>query len=84
MLAGLKFTRPRVRRRSIIQPGTRQEAGRRWEILSKEVRLLSRNRTLFNDNYPVLIEALKTLKPKDILLMTYDRESVSEKYWNLT
>jgi bifunctional non-homologous end joining protein LigD len=25
-----------------------------------EVRLLSRNRTLFNDNYPVLIEALKS------------------------
>jgi bifunctional non-homologous end joining protein LigD len=36
-----------------------------------EVRLLSRNRTLFNDNYPVLIEALKSLKPKKFII---DRE----------
>jgi bifunctional non-homologous end joining protein LigD len=27
-----------------------------------EVQLLSRNRKLFNDNYPVLIDALKSLK----------------------
>ena len=32
-----------------------------------EVRLLSRNRTLFNDNYPVLIDALKSLKAKSFI-----------------
>lgn len=34
----------------------------------KEVRLLSRNRTLFNNNYPVLVEALKSLKAKNFIL----------------
>jgi len=33
-----------------------------------EVRLLSRNRTLFNDNYPVLIDALKSLKAKSFII----------------
>jgi bifunctional non-homologous end joining protein LigD len=33
-----------------------------------EVRLLSRNRTLFNDNYPILIEALESLKPKNFII----------------
>jgi bifunctional non-homologous end joining protein LigD len=33
-----------------------------------EVRLLSRNRILFNDNYPTLIEALRTLKPKNFII----------------
>jgi bifunctional non-homologous end joining protein LigD len=32
-----------------------------------EVRLLSRNRTLFNDNYPVLVEALKSLRAKNFI-----------------
>jgi len=31
----------------------------------KEVRLLSRNRTLFNDNYPQLVDTLRLLKTKD-------------------
>ena len=30
----------------------------------KEVRLFSRNRTNFNDNYPQLVDALKSLRPK--------------------
>jgi ATP-dependent DNA ligase len=34
----------------------------------KEIRLLSRNRTLFNDNYPILIDALKSLKAKNFIL----------------
>jgi hypothetical protein len=34
-----------------------------------EVRLLSRNRTLFNDNYPALIDALKSLKTKPLSSM---------------
>ena len=29
-----------------------------------EVRLLSRNRTIFNDNYPQLVDSLKALKAK--------------------
>jgi bifunctional non-homologous end joining protein LigD len=33
-----------------------------------EVRLLSRNRTLFNDNYPRLVDSLKALKPKSFTL----------------
>jgi bifunctional non-homologous end joining protein LigD len=33
-----------------------------------EVRLLSRNRTLFNDNYPVLIDTLKSLKAKSFII----------------
>jgi bifunctional non-homologous end joining protein LigD len=33
-----------------------------------EVRLLSRNRTLFNDNYPVLVDALKSLKAKNFII----------------
>jgi len=32
--------------------------------VGKEVPLLSRDRTLFNDNYPVFIDALKSLKAK--------------------
>ena len=36
--------------------------------MGSEVRLLSRNRTLFNENYPVLVEALKSLKRKVSLL----------------
>ena len=32
----------------------------------KEVRLLSRNRTIFNDNYPHLIDALKLLPAKNV------------------
>jgi ATP-dependent DNA ligase len=32
-----------------------------------EVGLLSRNRTLFNDNYPVLVDALKSLKAKNFI-----------------
>jgi ATP-dependent DNA ligase len=31
----------------------------------KEVRLFSRNRTNFNDNYPQLVDALKSLRAKD-------------------
>jgi bifunctional non-homologous end joining protein LigD len=34
----------------------------------KEVRLLSRNRTLFNDNYPVLVDAIKSLKAKNVII----------------
>jgi bifunctional non-homologous end joining protein LigD len=34
-----------------------------------EIRLLSRNRTLFNDNYPVLVEALKSLKAKNFIIV---------------
>ena len=34
----------------------------------KEVRLLSRNRTIFNDNYPQLIDALKLLPAKNVLI----------------
>jgi bifunctional non-homologous end joining protein LigD len=34
----------------------------------KEVRLLSRNRTLFNDNYPELVEAHKLLKAKSVTI----------------
>jgi bifunctional non-homologous end joining protein LigD len=34
----------------------------------KEVRLLSRHRTLFNDNYPVLIDALKLLPAKNVII----------------
>jgi bifunctional non-homologous end joining protein LigD len=34
----------------------------------KEVRLLSRNRTLFNDNYPQLVDSLKTLKAKSLII----------------
>jgi len=33
-----------------------------------EVRLLSRNRTLFNDDYPRLVDSLKVLKPKSCTL----------------
>jgi bifunctional non-homologous end joining protein LigD len=33
-----------------------------------EVGLLSRNRTLFNDNYPVLIDTLKSLKAKSFII----------------
>ena len=33
-----------------------------------EVRLLSRNRTLFNDNYPRLVDSLKALKSKSFAL----------------
>ena len=34
----------------------------------KEVRLFSRNRTLFNDNYPQLVDSLKTLKAKSFII----------------
>jgi bifunctional non-homologous end joining protein LigD len=34
----------------------------------KEVRLLSRNRTIFNDNYPRLIDALKLLSAKNVII----------------
>ena len=34
----------------------------------KEVRLFSRNRTLFNDNYPKLVDSLKTLKAKSFII----------------
>jgi bifunctional non-homologous end joining protein LigD len=33
-----------------------------------EVRLLSRNRTLFNNNYPVLVDAIKSLKTKSFII----------------
>src|SRR5215469_3244677 len=33
-----------------------------------EVRLLSRNRTLFNDNYPRLVDSIKVLKAKSFAL----------------
>ena len=33
-----------------------------------EVRLLSRNRTLFNDNYPRLVDSLKVLKSQSFTL----------------
>jgi ATP-dependent DNA ligase len=33
-----------------------------------EVRLLSRNRTLFNDDYPALVDGLKLLRPKDFII----------------
>jgi bifunctional non-homologous end joining protein LigD len=33
-----------------------------------EVRLLSRNRTLFNDNYPQLVDSLKALKAKSFII----------------
>src|SRR6516225_1152718 len=33
-----------------------------------EVRLLSRNRTLFNDNYPQLVDSLKALKAKKFII----------------
>jgi len=33
-----------------------------------EVKFLSRNRTLFNDNQPVLIDALKSLKAKSFVI----------------
>jgi deoxyribodipyrimidine photolyase len=36
--------------------------------LHLEVRLLSRNRTFFNDNYPVPIDALKSLKAKSFII----------------
>jgi len=39
----------------------------------KEVRLLSRNQTLFNDNYLVLIDALKSLKAKSFIIKTFCR-----------
>lgn len=32
------------------------------------MRLLSRNRTLFNDNYPVLIDALKSMKARQFVI----------------
>ena len=35
---------------------------------NSEVRLLSRNRTLFNDNYPQLIDSLKMMKAKDFTI----------------
>ena len=34
----------------------------------KEVRLLSRNRTIFNDNYPQLVDALKLLPVQNVLI----------------
>jgi bifunctional non-homologous end joining protein LigD len=34
----------------------------------KEIRLRSRNQTLFNDNYPVLVDALKSLKAKSFVI----------------
>jgi len=36
--------------------------------IGAEVRLLSRNRTLFNDNYPQLVDSLKTLKAKNFII----------------
>ena len=36
--------------------------------VGKEVRLLSRNRTLFNNNYPVLVDALKSLRAKSFII----------------
>ena len=36
--------------------------------MDKEVRLLSRNRTLFNDNYPQLVDALKSLKARSFII----------------
>jgi bifunctional non-homologous end joining protein LigD len=36
--------------------------------VDKEVRLLSRNRTLFNDTYPTLINAIKSLKAKQFII----------------
>ena len=35
--------------------------------MDKEVRLLSRNRTLFNDNYPRIVDALKSLKARNFI-----------------
>jgi bifunctional non-homologous end joining protein LigD len=34
----------------------------------KEARLLSRNRTLFNDSYPTLVDALKALRAKSLVI----------------
>jgi bifunctional non-homologous end joining protein LigD len=34
----------------------------------KDVWLLSRNRTLFNDNYPGLVDAIKSLKAKSFVI----------------
>jgi bifunctional non-homologous end joining protein LigD len=34
----------------------------------KEVRLLSRNRTIFNDDYPHLIDALKLLPAENVII----------------
>jgi bifunctional non-homologous end joining protein LigD len=34
----------------------------------KEVRLLSRNRTIFNDDYPQLIDALKLLTAENVVI----------------
>jgi bifunctional non-homologous end joining protein LigD len=36
--------------------------------VGSEVRLLSRNRTLFNDNYPQLVDSLKSLKAKSFVI----------------
>ena len=36
--------------------------------VGSEVRLLSRNRTLFNDNYPKLVDSFKTLKAKNFII----------------
>ena len=36
--------------------------------MDKEVRLLSRNRKLFNDNYPQLVDALKSLKARNFIV----------------
>ena len=34
----------------------------------QEVRLVSRNRNSFNDDYPLLIDSLKSLKPKSFIV----------------
>ena len=36
--------------------------------VDQEVRLVSRNRNSFNDNYPLLIDSLKSLKPKGFVI----------------
>jgi ATP-dependent DNA ligase len=36
--------------------------------VGSEVRLLSRNRTLFNENYPQLVNSLKALKAKGFVI----------------
>ncbi len=45
----------------------------------KEVRLLSRNRTNFNDNYPQLIDALKVITVKSMVIDRRNRCTGSER-----
>jgi ATP-dependent DNA ligase len=37
-------------------------------MMDKEVRLLYRNRRLLNDNYPQLVDALKSLKARNFIV----------------